>query len=419
MLKLLILVFYDKVLREKGEKRKMARSRRNKRVFKRIVEAISWKTFFIVTSILAVVIVVCLGSNVYRTNQEKKLLAQQREELDKQIEDIFTDTVQNISDVNSKKRDSIITISAVGDILCENELMEDAKQGKTYNFNPMFQNITGFLKRSDIVLGTMETNFVEKEYSGFGLRNSPKEFADAVKNSGVNLVSISTNHSLDYGISGLKQTKEYLQDIGYDTVGDNLGDSRVTIKTIKNTKIAFLSYTCVMEKQDKKKKNELEAANLYSEKIAKEDLDYAKENADFTFVIMHWGDAYATKPNKEQEKIADFLIDNGANAILGNHSAAIQPMQVRKNKEGENVFIAYSLGNYICADNNDTSKVELVLNIELRKSGEDGKVTLNKVDYTPIYMLDNGKDAQNRYELIDMKGVAKRYASGEETNIIF
>lgn len=395
----------------------MARSRRNKRVFKKIVEAISWKTFFIVTSILAVIIVACLGSNIYRTNQEKKLLAQQREELDKQIEDIFSDTVQSISDANSKKRDSIITLSAVGDILCENELMEDAKQGVTYNFNPMFQNITGFLTRSDIVLGTMETNFVDKEYSGFGLRNSPKEFADAVKNSGVNLVSISTNHSLDYGISGLEQTKEYLQDMGYDTVGDNLGDSRVTIKTIKDAKIAFLSYTCVMEKQDQRKKNELEAANLYSEKIAKEDLDYAKENADFTFVIMHWGDAYATKPNKEQEEITDFLIDNGANAILGNHSAAIQPMQVRKNKEGENVFIAYSLGNYICADNNDTSKVELVLNIELRKSGEDGKVTLNKVDYTPIYMLDNGQDAQNRYELIDMKGVAKRYASGEETNI--
>lgn len=395
----------------------MARSRRNKRVFKKIVEAISWKTFFIVTSILAVIIIACLGSNIYRTSQEKKLLAQQREELDKQIEDIFSDTVQNISDTNSKKRDSIISLSAVGDILCENELMEDAKQGVTYNFNSMFQNITGFLKSSDIVLGTMETNFVDKEYSGFGLRNSPKEFADAVKNSGVNLVSISTNHSLDYGISGLKQTKEYLQDMGYDTVGDSLGNSRVTIKTIKDAKIAFLSYTCVMEKQDQRKKNELEAANLYSEKIAKEDLDYAKENADFTFVIMHWGDAYATKPNKEQEKIADFLIDNGANVILGNHSAAIQPMQVRKNKEGENVFIAYSLGNYICADNNDTSKVELVLNIELRKSGEDGKVTLNKVDYTPIYMLDNGQDAQNRYELIDMKGVAKRYASGEETNI--
>lgn len=397
----------------------MSRNRRNKRSSKKITDVISLKTFLIILSVLTAIIAICLITIFYRNYQDRLLLAKQREELDKQIEDIFTETVQNIANSNNTKRDSIITLSAVGDILCENEIIQDGydKESKTYNFNHMFQNIKGFLKPSDIVLGTMETNFVDKEYSGYGLRNSPKEFAEAVKASGVNLVSISTNHSLDYGVSGLKTTKDYLQSIGYDTVGDNLGDSRVTIKTVKDTKLAFLSYTCVMEKQSDKKKEELKAANMYSEKIAKEDLDYAKENADFIFVIMHWGDTYATKPSKEQEKIANFLIDNGANAILGNHSAAIQPMEIRKNKEDENVFIAYSLGNYICADNNDTSKVELVLNIQLRKSGEDGKVTLNKVNYTPIYVLDNGTNAKKRYELIDMKGVAKAYAGGEETNI--
>lgn len=397
----------------------MPRNRRNKRNIKKITDVISLKTFLTLLSILVAIIVICSITIIYRNYQDKQLLAKQIEELDKQIEDIFTETTQNIANSNSIKRDSIITLSAVGDILCENEIIKDGYNSniKSYNFNHMFQGITDFLKPSDIVLGTMETNFVNKEYSGYGLRNSPKQFAEAVKNSGVNLVSISTNHSLDYGISGLKTTKSYLQQLGYDTVGDGLGDSRVTIKTVKDTKLAFLSYTCVMENKDSKKKEDLKAANFYSDKIAKEDLDYAKENADFIFVIMHWGDAYATKPNEEQKKIANYLIDNGANVILGNHSAAIQPMEIRKNKEGENVFIAYSLGNYICADNNDTSKVELVLNIGLRKSGEDGKVTLSKVDYTPIYVLDNGEKAQNRYELIDMKGIAKAYARGEETNI--
>jgi len=133
--------------------------------------------------------------------------------------------------------------------------------------------------------------------------------------------------------------------------------------------------------------------------------------------MMHWGDPYATKPSEEQKQIANFLIENGANVILGNHPAAIQPMEIKKNKQGENVFIAYSLGNYISSINNDISKVELVLNIELRKSSIDGKVTLSKVDYTPIYVLDNGEKAQNRYELIDMKGVAKEYAWGN-TNIV-
>lgn len=397
----------------------MARNRRNKRIIKKITDVISLKTFITILSILAVIIFICIGTIWYRNHQDKKLLAQQREELEKQIEDIFTDTVQSIADTNNTVRDSIISLSAVGDILCEDAIIKDGydKQNKTYQFDHMFQNITGFLNHSDIVIGTMETNFVNKQYSGYGIRNSPKEFAKAVKNSGVNLVSISTNHSLDYGINGLKETKSYLQQLGYDTVGDSLGENRVTIKTVKNTKLAFLSYTCVMENENSKTQKELKAANMYNEKIAKEDLEYAKENADFTFVIMHWGDAYATKPSKEQKNITNFLIENGANAILGNHSAAIQPMEIKQNKEGENVFVAYSLGNYICADNNETSKVELVLNIKLCKNGETGKVTLNKVNYTPIYMLDNGENAENRFELIDMKGTAKKYASGEKVEI--
>lgn len=397
----------------------MARSRTNKRNFRKKTDVISLKIFLNILAILAVIIIICIGIFFIRNYQDRKLLAKQSGELNKQIEDIFTETVQSIADSNNTKRDSIISLSAVGDILCENAIIEDGYQqkSKSYNFNPMFQNIIGFLNPSDIVVGTMETNFVDEDYSGYGLRNSPKEFAEAVKNSGVNLVSISTNHSLDYGVDGLQTTKNYLQELGYDTVGDGLGDSRVTIKSVKNTKLAFLSYSCVMEKENSKSEEELKAANKYSNEIAKEDLDYAKENSDFIFVIMHWGDIYATEPNEEQKKIADFLVENGANVILGNHSAAIQPMEIRQNSEGENVFIAYSLGNYICADNNDTSKIELILNIQLRKSGENGKVTLNKVDYTPIYMLDNEENAENRYELIDMKGTAKAYANGEKTNI--
>lgn len=397
----------------------MSRNRRSKRNFKKVIYTIDSNTFFTILSILAIIIAICLVTIFFRNYKDKQLLAKQRIELDKQIEDIFTETIQNIENSNNIKRDSFISISAVGDILCENEIIKDGYQedSKSYNFDSMFQNVIEFLNNSDITIGTMETNFVEDEFSGYGLRNSPKEFAEAVKKSGVNLVSISTNHSLDYGINGLKETKKYLQELGYDTVGDSLGKSRVTIKEVKEMKLAFLSYTCVMENESNKTKKELNTANIYSEKIAKEDLEYAKENADFVFVIMHWGDTYATLPNKEQEQIADFLIENGANAILGNHSAAIQPMKVKQNKDGENVFIAYSLGNYICADNNDTSKIELVLNINLRKSAETGKVTLSKVDYTPIYMLDNGNNSENRYELIDMKGVAKKYASGEKTNI--
>ena len=237
-------------------------------------------------------------------------------------------------------------------------------------------------------------------------------FAEAVKKSGVNLVSISTNHSLDYGIDGLQETKRSLEGLGYDVVGDDLGENRVLIKTIKNTKIAFLSYTYGVEKQEEKSKEELESANVYDEKKVKEDLEYANKNADYNIIIMHWGNAYSTKPSKEQKNMAKFLVENGADIILGNHASAVQNMEIMKNKDGDNALVAYSLGNYISAETMDVSKIELVLNIEIRTDAENKKTVLSKVEYTPIYVLDNGEKAENRYELIDMKGTAKAYANG-------
>lgn len=394
----------------------MSRNRRNKRSSRSILEVMSSKTFITLTIILAIIIVICSVTIFYRNNKEKKILAEQRAELEKNIEAIFEETEKNIANSNNTVRDSIIRISAVGDILCENSILEDAydKGTQNYDFTSMFKNMSTFFADSDITVGTMETNYTDNKYSGYGQRNSPISFAEALKNIGIDLVSISTNHSLDYGIEGLQETKRALEGIGYDVVGDNLGESRVKIKTIKNTKIAFLSYTYGFENQNSKTKEELDSANIYNSEIAKKDLEYAKENADYSIIIMHLGDAYSTKPNKEQQNIAKFLVENGADMILGNHASAVQKMEVMQSPEGKNVLVAYSLGNYISGETMDISKIELVLNIELRKSGETGEVVLSKVDYTPIYVLDRGTKAENRYELIDMKGTAKAYAEGNK-----
>lgn len=394
----------------------MSRNRRSKRSSRSILEVMSSKTFITLTIILAIIIVICSVTIFYRNNKEKKILAEQRAELEKNIEAIFEETEKNIANSNNTVRDSIIRISAVGDILCENSILEDAydKDTQNYDFTSMFKNMSTFFADSDITVGTMETNYTDDKYSGYGQRNSPTSFAEALKNIGIDLVSISTNHSLDYGIEGLQETKRALEGIGYDVVGDNLGESRVKIKTIKNTKIAFLSYTYGFENQNSKTKDELDSANIYNSEIAKQDLEYAKENADYSIIIMHWGDAYSTKPNKEQQNIAKFLVENGADMILGNHASAVQKMEIMQNAEGKNVLVAYSLGNYISGETMDISKIELVLNIELRKSGETGEVVLSKVDYTPIYVLDRGTKAEDRYELIDMKGTAKAYAEGNK-----
>ena len=298
-------------------------------------------------------------------------------------------------------------------------MLDDAynEQTKSYNFSHMFNRVSGFIDEADIVMGTMETGITDsKEYNS---QNAPIEFAQAVKNSGVNLVTIAHNHSLDNGVDGLSETQANLEELGYSVIGSQIETANsVEIREVKGAKIAFLTYSCLMDNEQARNKEELNCVNMYSEEKALDDIEYAKENgAEYICVMIHWGDAITETVNSEQKEIADFLVENDVDLILGSHPSVVQPMEVRKNKDGDNVFIAYSIGTYISTLSSEDARTELVLNIELRKSGTDGKVTLNKVNYTPIYMLDNGTDAKDRFELIDMKGTATSYSLGSTEGI--
>lgn len=398
----------------------MARNRRNTRR-KSIREYLNMKTFLIIVGILVAIIIISIGINGTRLYFDIKEIAKQQEEIRQQSEEIFSQITDNINQTNQNisESDVLIKMSAVGDILCSQEMLDDAynEQTKSYNFSHMFEGVSGFINEADIVLGTMETGVTDsKEYDS---KNAPIEFAQAVKDSGVNLVTIAHNHSLDNGVDGLAETQANMKELGYSLIGSQIETANsVEIKQVKNAKIAFLTYTCLMDNEQGKSEDELKCVNMYSEERVLKDLKYAKENgAEYICVAIHWGDAITEKVNSEQKEVADFLVENGVDLILGSHPSVVQPMEIRKNENGDNVFIAYSIGTYISTLSSEDARTELVLNIELRKSGIDGKVTLNKVNYTPIYMLDNGENAQNRFELIDLKGTVTSY-SLENTNEI-
>ena len=94
--------------------------RKDKRKITRIKDLLTMRNFLIIVAILAVIICISSGIMIYRNYQDKQLLAKQKEELDKQIESIFTETLNNISSTNEEvnKMDKLVRISTVGDILC-------------------------------------------------------------------------------------------------------------------------------------------------------------------------------------------------------------------------------------------------------------------------------------------------------------
>ena len=369
------------------------RRARTRRKDNKILELISNKTFVRLSIISIIVIIVCIAIMQFLNIKEREKIAEEKARIDAQIEDIYTSTSAQMNSVNEYKTNQIIRLAAVGDILCGNNLKNYGK-----DYNSIFTDISKYFKDSDFTLGTYETTITDET----------KSFADAVKNSGVNFVSLAHNHALDNGIDGLNNTKNYLESIDIETVGtyDEAPENRVKIIEIKKTKIAITAYTYDNYKQ---------GVNIYSEDLVKKDLEYAEENAQITIVMMHWGSVNTNEVNKTQQEQAKFLISNGADIIIGAHPSAVQKMEVIQNQDFKDCFVAYSVGDYTSDFAVENANLELILNIQIFVDKE-GVASLYKVDYTPVYMIDKGTEyKEERYKILDMKAEIADYGSDTST----
>ena len=133
---------------------------------------------------------------------------------------------------------------------------------------------------------------------------------------------------------------------------------------------------------------------------------------------MHWGTEYQTTESKEQDRLAEFLIKNDVKIILGSHPHVLQPMKMLKvetdeGKEKEGLVI-FSQGNFFSNQTQENTRNTAIFNIEVKKDGKTGKVTIEKVTYAPIYVNIKEPGAKDRYELLDLNEIIRSYEAGEE-----
>lgn len=362
------------------------RKNRNKKVL-----GMSNTVFFSSIIIMIIIIVICLFylNKINRSNKQR--IATEQDKIKNQIEEIYEATNKEISELDNYKTNTIIRVSAIGDILCGKNLEQ---YGKDYDY--IFSDVVKYFIDSDINIGTYETDINENK----------KDFITSIKNLGINWISLANNHALDNGKQGLNEINDYLNSQQINTVGitADTPEKRVKIIEIKNTKISILAYTY---------DNHKEGVNIYDEEIIKSDLDYAKNNSSISIAIMHWGNLNTNKVSEKQKEQAEFLVQNGADIIIGSHPSAVQEMEIIKNKEGKDCFVAYSLGNFTSDFNSKIADLELILNLEIFVD-RDGNASIYKVNYIPIYMTDFGaKLKEKRYKILDMKYEIMNYGTNE------
>lgn len=342
-----------------------------------------------------------------------------------------SEIISNHKETNApiKNESTTIHMSVIGDIMSHFSNFKNAynSSSKDYDFSNTFKNITNYIQNADIAVGNLETTFAGKSrgYSGYPTFNTPEVLGQNLKDLGIDVLSTANNHCMDKGYSGLESTLNFLDEFGISHTGTSRSkdeQNTILVKDVNGIKIAFLSFTYgtngITIPSDKKY-----AVNLIDKDLIKEQIKLAKEqNVDLICVSMHWGIEYKLKQNKTQEDLANFLFENGVDLILGSHPHVLEPMEKRTitledgtTKDG---FVIYSLGNFMSGQIYANTKSTVILDIQLTKNA-DNKISIESIDYIPLYLYDKGVDSKSRtrYTLMDINQSIADYESGKSSAV--
>lgn len=365
-------------------------------------------------------------NNIHKSNLQNDIT--NNDNLNTSTENIENNVSENIVKESRPKETPItFTMTAIGDSLCHNTQYWDAYNKETgeYDFSYVYEDIRDYTKYTDITIGSLETTFAgeERGYSNYPTFNTPDSLAKALKNIGVDIISLAGNHALDYGYTGLCRTIDVLDDAGISHLGTYKTaeeQEQLLIKNIKGVNIAFINYTYGTNGIPVPSGKEY-CVNLIDKDLIKKQIQQAKEQkVDIIVACMHWGTEYRTTANSEQKELADFLFENGVDIILGNHPHVLEPMEKRtitlEDGTEKEVFVVYALGNFTADQRDEITRDSAILNLTITKN-INGKISIDKVDYVPIYMYKNTTVSTHKFKILDIEKTIYEYESGLNTSI--
>lgn len=315
-------------------------------------------------------------------------------------------TVNSVVGIFNKDKSSVeessLKFAGVGDIYLTTTTINASKNKSGYDFTTGTDKVKEKLSKYDIVMGSLSTPVTDNENTKYiSTKNAgyiaPLSLIDALKDLNISVLATATNHALDEGEDGVKETIEVLEDkeisqIGLNKSKDNIIDPIVIDKN--NIKLGILSYTVKSEVKLNEKKSYL--LNILDEERVKKDVLYLK-NKNVDFII-----SYLCIPNEDsnsvsllQKQSVDILVNNGVNVILGTGSNVPQEYfedQVNINEINNHVYAIYSLGDFFGAYEDNLNMTSVIADLEFtkkvlkNKKGEAVDTKVNMKTNKPIFL---------------------------------
>ena len=275
-----------------------------------------------------------------------------------------------------------ITISVVGDCtLGTDENFNYARSLNAYyeKNGPAYflKNVKNIFESDDLTIANLEGTFTDlktradKTYAFKG----PAEFVKILTSSSVEAVTLANNHSRDYGMQSLTDTRNTLDSAGVIHFGYDV----TKVVEVKGIKVGLVGIYELIDHTGR--------AQQVKDNIAK----VKSEGADIVIVIFHWGIERDAAPNSHQTMLGRLAIDEGADLVCGHHPHVLQGIETYKGKN-----IVYSLGNFCFGGNSNPSDKDTMIFQQTFTVTKDGVKDDNVTNVIPCSL--SSERNRNNYQ---------------------
>ena len=292
---------------------------------------------------------------------------------------------------------SYLKIVFAGDIMGHDAQIEGAydPQTKSYNYEPTFRYVKPYIESADVAIANFEVTLAGPPYKGYPQFSSPDALALEARKAGFDILADANNHALDGRSKGFSRTIKVLDSLRIIHTGtfNNEQERQLNYPLIfekNNIRIALLNFTYgtngltipppyIIDRIDTAQiKKDLKKARL--------------ADPDYVIVFVHWGIEYERTENKQQDKLAMYFLNNGADAVIGSHPHVIQPIRKYYKNPADTTnynLVVYSLGNFVSNQRAEYKDGGIVFEMDLMKTRH--KTTVKNYSYLPawVYRQDN------------------------------
>ncbi len=295
-----------------------------------------------------------------------------------------------LSPLFSLTEDSV-TLYFAGDLMQHGPQVRAARTlDGTYNYDECFAFVKEQVSTADFAIANLEVPLAGKPYTGYPMFSAPDEYATAIRNAGFDILLTANNHAMDKHGKGVSRTIHVLDSLGIRHLGayKSFEHRALTYPLIiekNNIRIALLAYTYDTNGIPVTHPT---IVNLIDREQILADIRSAKIlSPDVIIACMHWGLEYRTLPEQSERELAEWMLSQGVDHIIGSHPHVIQPMEVitSPTDSTDRHIIAYSLGNYLSNQSPETTGKQLTdggASVTLTLKKHLGKTRLSHCSYS-------------------------------------